>query len=157
ILVLLVLAGCSTSTPNPEDDDGDGAQKRPRGKFTISKETTYITGPRDKNGYIDYAAALNKRLRKGITPANNANVLLWKAFGPHPEGRKVSAEYFQAMGIDAPPERGDYFMSLSRFEQKPLTGPGGSLRTRTNEIDGQLDRAREQPWTEKKYPVIARW
>jgi hypothetical protein len=156
-LTLLLLAGFSASKPNPEDDNGHDSQKRPRGKFTISKETTYITGPRDKNGYIDYAAALNKRLRKGITPANNANVLLWKAFGPHPEGRKVSAEYFQAMGIEAPSERGDYFTSLSRFERKPLTGRMGPPRTRTDQIDDQLDRARERPWTEKEYPVIARW
>jgi len=52
-----------------------------KGKFTISKETTFVTGPVDKDGYIDYTAALNERLRQGMTPENNANVLIWKALG----------------------------------------------------------------------------
>jgi outer membrane biogenesis lipoprotein LolB len=76
VLASLVLTGCSASAPNPEKDNGDEPRKKPRGKFTISRETTYVTGPRDKTGYIAYGAALNKRLQKGVTPANNANVLI---------------------------------------------------------------------------------
>src|ERR1700724_174995 len=68
-----------------EDKPKENAAKKHRGKFTISKETTYVTGPVDKDGYIDYAAALNERLRQGVTPENNANVLIWKALGPHPK------------------------------------------------------------------------
>src|SRR5262245_33592389 len=60
------------------------AANPPKGKFTISKETTYVTGPLDKDGYIDYAAALNERLGQGVTPENNANVLLWRAMGLQP-------------------------------------------------------------------------
>jgi hypothetical protein len=52
-------------------------QDTPRPKIDISKETTYVTGPLDKDGYIDYETALNDRLGKGITPEKNANVLLW--------------------------------------------------------------------------------
>src|SRR5690349_19780241 len=60
----------------------DKPVKKGRGKFTISKETTYVTEPVGKDGYPDYARALNRRLRQGVTPENNANVLLWKAIGP---------------------------------------------------------------------------
>src|SRR5262249_23075355 len=40
--------------------------------FTVSAETTYVTGPLDELGYVDYAAALNERLSRGVTPENNA-------------------------------------------------------------------------------------
>ena len=63
--------------------------------FTISPETTYVTAPVDAEGYIDYPTALNERLSKGITPENNANVLIWKALGPHPEGGTMPPEYFK--------------------------------------------------------------
>ena len=54
--------------------------------FTVGTETTYVTEPLDKQGYVDYVAALNQRMRKGITPEQNANVLIWQALGPRPEG-----------------------------------------------------------------------
>ncbi len=78
-----------------------------KGKFTISKETTFVTGPVDKDGYIDYVAALNERLRQGVTPENNANVLIWKALGPRPEGTTLGAEFCKLMGMQVPPENGE--------------------------------------------------
>ena len=62
------------------------ADDKPTPKFPLGKETTYVTGPLDKEGYVDYQAALNDRLSKGVSPDRNANVLLWKALGPTPEG-----------------------------------------------------------------------
>src|SRR5262245_10829322 len=66
--------------------------------FTVSPETTYVTSPLDKHGYVDYVTALNERLSKGITPESNANVLIWKALGPHPEGATMPPEYFKWLG-----------------------------------------------------------
>src|SRR5882724_7209102 len=80
------------------DDNKEATPKKHRGTFTISKETTYVTGPLDKDGYIDYAAALNERLSKGVTPESNANVLIWKAIGPRPERREIFAEFFRQLG-----------------------------------------------------------
>src|ERR1700687_337117 len=54
------------------------ANAPPKAKFTIGKDTTYVTGPVDKHGYIDYAAALHERLRQGVTPDNNANVVFYQ-------------------------------------------------------------------------------
>src|ERR1700730_3386738 len=67
--------------------------------FTVGSETTFVTEPLDKHGYIDYVTALNERLGKGITPDNNANVLIWQALGPHPEGGTMPEEYFQWLWI----------------------------------------------------------
>ena len=47
--------------------------------------TTFVTGPVDSQGYIDYEAALNQRLSEGITPQTNANVAILELLGPHPE------------------------------------------------------------------------
>src|SRR5438094_5975588 len=92
---VLSLVGLTALHAGPDDKavPAKGADKKEekkatkgKGTFTIGKETTYVTGPLDKDGYIDYAAALNERLGRGVTPENNACVLLWKALGPHPEG-----------------------------------------------------------------------
>ena len=74
-----------------------------------------MTGPLLADGRVDYIAALNSRLRQGVTPANNANVLFWKAFGPRPEGGTMPPEFFEWMGIEAPPERGDYYIDEFRY------------------------------------------
>src|SRR6516225_7174616 len=79
-------------------------QDQPEKKFPVGKATTVVEGPLDKDGYVDYEAALNERLGKGITPEKNANVLLWKAMGPTPEGAKMPAEFFKHLGIAEPPK-----------------------------------------------------
>src|SRR5690349_15385423 len=53
--------------------------------YTVSPETTYVTDAVDVHGVPDYVAALNDRLGKDVTPETNANVLIWRALGPHPE------------------------------------------------------------------------
>jgi hypothetical protein len=143
-LVLLIVATAACQ---------DQAKKQ-KGKITVGKDTTYVTEPLDKDGYVDYAAALNERLRKGVTPANNANVLFWKAIGPHPEGATMSAEFYGWLGIAAPPEEGDYFSDLSRFLKKQ----GKFDRDKgATELDAQLERARKRPWKANEYPVLADW
>jgi hypothetical protein len=130
------------------------ADGKPAPKFPLGKETTYVTGPLDKEGYIDYEAALNDRLGKGITPEKNANVLLWKAFGPRPEGGKgMPAEFFKWLGIDEPRPGGAYFIGLGTFMKD-------HLKLDESEFDGvydQEDRARLRVWTAKDYPRIAAW
>src|SRR5215813_7220512 len=92
------------------------AEDKPAPKFPLGKETTYVTGPLDKEGYIDYEAALNDRLGKGVTPEKNANALLWKALGPTPEGGPgMPAEFYKRLGIEEPPKQGDYFVGLTAY------------------------------------------
>src|SRR5437660_9603045 len=42
-------------------------QKVPPPKFTVSKETTYFVGPLDRDGYVDYVAAINQHYSRGVT------------------------------------------------------------------------------------------
>jgi hypothetical protein len=154
VLALVAAAGRGDS-PKEEATKDKGADKEPNKKFTIGKETTYVTGPLDKEGYVDYAAALNKRLSKGATPANNACVLIWEALGPRPEGgRNMPPKFFKWLGIAEPPEKGDYFIDLSRYLREQLkVAPGKDA----DAILHQLDRSMQRPWTTKEYPALASW
>ena len=63
-------------------------EKPPEPKLPLGKETTFVTGPLDKHGYIDYEAALNAEFSKGIAPEKNANALLILVLGSaKPEAR----------------------------------------------------------------------
>src|SRR5262245_6417352 len=108
LLGLGLMTGWGQSAGLQPSGSGDKGEKQRKPKFTISKETTYETRPARKDGTSDYAAALNQRLSQGVTPDNNANVLFWKAFGPHPERTTMPPEFFKWLGYQ-PPERGDYF------------------------------------------------
>ncbi len=127
---------------------------KPSPKFPLGKETTYVTGPLDKDGYIDYEAALNDRLGKGFTPDKNAVVLLWKALGPTPDGGKgMPAEFFKRLGMEEPPANGTYIIGLVAFLKD-------HLKLDRDEIDAgiaQLNSASLRPCTAKDYPHLAAW
>src|SRR6266446_2480599 len=135
----------SKAVPAKEDKPKEGAAKKHRGKFTISKETTYVTGPLDKDGYIDYAAALNELLSKGVTPENNANVLIWKALGPHPVSAMMSAEFFRMMGMEPPPEKGNYFIDQGEYIKDHLKLDLKSEKG--DEFFKQVGRCSAKPWS----------
>ena len=50
-------------------------------QITISRQTTYITTPLARGGGVNYLAWLNAHLSAGVTPANNAAVLVYEACG----------------------------------------------------------------------------
>jgi hypothetical protein len=123
--------------------------------FTVGPETTYVTGPLDKDGYVDYVTALNERLRQGITPENNANVLIWQALGPWP-GRMngMPPEHYHWLGIESPPEKGDYLITWRNYLN--------AYAANAVALDDQLEFERLQlasfwPWLAKEEPEIADW
>ena len=134
-------------------DEPETPKLRPR--ITLSKATTRVTGPLTKDGYIDYARVINQRLSVGVTTENNANVLIWKAMGPHPEQSNLGPRFFKLMKTEILPETGDYFADLNNFIKQELklkpTDP------RWNEIDDQQSEATSHPWTEQQYPNLAAW
>lgn len=171
VLVVLVAVGAGWAgklllerwrnlSPLAADSETGKEPKRKRGHITVGKETTYATDPLGKDGYVDYTAALNKRLRGDTTPANNANVLLWKAIGPHPEGVTMPPEFFEWQGVKPPPERGDYFVDFVRYvreQDQAHPVPGLPARAAKEAIDDQLSDAMRRPWTAKQYPAVAAW
>ena len=118
---------------------------------TVSKETTVITEPLRKDGYVDYIAATNKILSKDVTPENNALVPFWNTMGPAGVPLADRAEYFRLLGVNPPAEDGNYFISLEKFAEKQPGAVGLDV------IDGQLTKAQERPWTKSEFPVLAAW
>jgi hypothetical protein len=125
--------------------------------FTVSPETTYVTGPLDKDGYVDYVTALNERLRGDITPEQNANVLIWQALGPKPEGpdgSRMQPEYFQWLGVPQPPDEGEYLVSFTTILTEKVIG---DAPVRREEWYDREYRASSLPWSEKAEPELAEW
>ena len=135
-------------------DDKKPDDKKPAAKITLGKDTTYVVGPLDKEGYIDYEAALNAELSRGITVENNANALLWQVFGPIPEGGDgMPPLFFKWLDIQPPPKDGDYFIDLGKFARERLALTDAQL-TAVFELQGQ---ASARPWAPKDNPVLAEW
>jgi hypothetical protein len=164
LLLLGFLASTVWGDPaTPKTEPGKGPEKKAdtattkrKPRFTVGKETTYVSGPLTDDGYIDYATALNERLARGVTPDNNANVLIWKAIGPRPEGTALPAEYFRWLGIDEPPARGDYFVPMSQYMKDTLkidvTTP-----VEVEAVFNELERCTQRSWTARQHPKIAGW
>lgn len=86
----------------------------------ISKETTYITEPIGADGMVDYFAAIRQTQKEGVTPENNAAVLLWQAIGPWMIDLKDRPAFFKELGIPVLPEKGEYLTRISEGEDAKL-------------------------------------
>jgi len=123
----------------------------PEPKFKPSKETTFVLGPLDANGFIDYEAAVNKLLKGNTTPETNAVVLLLKCFGPKPEGAELKPDFYKALGVEAPSVEGEYLVSHSKHFKTELSGEGMPA---FNEFEACL---KQQPWKPADSPKHAEW
>ncbi|HYV38722.1 MAG TPA: hypothetical protein VE988_23760 [Gemmataceae bacterium] len=135
-----------------------GPDKKAKPKFTIAKDTTYLTEPLDKGGYVDYVKGFNNLMSKGVTPDNNANVLLLKACGPQYDDViidvAIPAAYFKFLGIEPLPKDGAYFVSLMQhLKSKGKIGKD----FKENELFDLSLRLCVEPWTAEKYPHVAAW
>ena len=125
--------------------------KKPVPKFKLGKDTTFVDGPLDKDGYIDYEAALNERLKGKITPETNAVVLLLKCLGPKPEGDDLKPDFYKALGIEPPPAKGEYFVDSDKHFRE---GPKRLLPKGHSDLE---DRLRKWPWKAADAPKFAEW
>ena len=82
-------------------------------KLIISRATTYITRPLDKDGLPNYRLALQRYLMKGITPTNNAAVpaieIAIQGFRPFTgakrfDYRPLGLNQLKVLNVAAPPE-----------------------------------------------------
>ncbi len=92
---------------------------------TVSPKTTFITAPLRADGTVDYLAAVNERSSQGVTPQNNAAVLLVEAVGPEAIHESARDRFFQMLGIDPPPEGGPHLERFADYLERtmPLASP----------------------------------
>ena len=70
-------------------------------KIIISRETTYILGPLNPDGTVNYVKYLDDKHAEGVTAANNAAPLLLRAFGPEMLPDKIRAETLRRLNLPA--------------------------------------------------------
>src|SRR5687768_9506397 len=106
ILVLIVLVvgtlGLSVFGPSP--------------LIVVSRETTYLTEPLDPWGKVEYAEAIRRQMSEGVTPENNAAVLIWQALGPRDIPAERRPSLYSELGIAPLPEEGDYYLEHTASE-----------------------------------------
>src|SRR5690606_2729655 len=77
----------------------------PNPAIVVSKPTTHITAPLKPDGLPDYAQHLRDVYRTGVTPENNAAVVLWQHLWPEdidPQELVLIREELGLEGISTP-------------------------------------------------------
>ena len=106
-------------------------------KIVIGHDTTRISGPLRQDGTVDYVVATNQKYGKGVTPENNAFVMLFQAVGPEllPAANREKMLSLLDAGL---PEDDLYFVSF---------------KGRKRSFSAALDA----PWRARDYPELAAW
>jgi Tfp pilus assembly protein PilO len=139
--------------------------------ITIAKDTTYITEPLTPDGRPDYCAWLNRKYGAGVTPENNAAVLL---IGLMPDS--LAPEILSRMGFDpkrpsarpgwigGPFRKPDQTPELRKILESRLTSteprPAGLSEIPpdlAHAFRQQWQRAQSGPWSASDCPLIAVW
>jgi hypothetical protein len=111
--------------------------------IAVSKETTFVTKPLDKDGYVDYFAALNQKASEGVTVDNNAAVLFAKAgVGLSEFKPDVREWYCKMLGIQPSTDDSQDFMPLGELNGQDNT---------------DLTKVMTEPWSADKFPGFAEW
>src|SRR5262249_6130626 len=119
------------------------------------RETTYFLGPLLADGSVDYAAALNRRAAEGVTPADNAAVLLLPAFGAALLGDRADAAAVPArIGARPLAPTGQAFLSMRDYVATLRPADGGAA---VSTADLLRDTVRDAPWAEAEHPLAAGW
>ena len=124
-----------------------------RGKADKAKHAALTSAGNEKSAremslWLLYFS-LDQRLRGSTTPKDNANVLLWQAYGPHT--LKMSDAYFERLGIERPPEEGRYFIPLEKFVKADAKAKAA------DPYFERLDHLQRRPWTPKEAPEFDAW
>lgn len=177
LVALAQSAGGSSAASKPA---ATTATTQPVPKITISKETTYYLGPVNADGTIDYLAAINDRWGKGVTPENNAAVLLLSLISPkemRDGGMRPDGYYEQllkALKMPRPAEAqlfitGSKFFEKDKDAQAAASEPGASTPAISHEGSPVyvppptpayvkwVEKATAGAWSAKELPGIARW
>jgi len=136
-------------------------EKKPFVAVTISRETTYITQPLRKDGYVNYVAALNQRIGAGVTPANNAAVLFLKAMGPDQILPQFRAEYCRLLEIEPLPAKGDYYIPanicVKTVSNAARPVPPQGEEKEQDVYTTQVTPAMKRPWSRNVFPALVGW
>ncbi len=130
-------------------------------KVKIGRDTTYVDGPLTNDGYIDYIAHFNKVLSDGVTPQNNAAVLLVQTYPGEITSEKFMKRFCKALGIKPVPLDGDHYEDLFKFLRRrdgitENTTPEERTRL-ADKHEAIWERVMADVWTAKSHPEVKEW
>lgn len=150
VLACIALSASLTCAQEPVSQ----AASRPNVKFTISPQTTVISGPVSADGTINYLAALDAELSQGVTLANNAAIPLIRVLGLlDPDLEEV---VLKRLEMQPPPMGRDAFVNLDDYAVRQR-GPDKDIVEQSRQRSELLDKAIAQPWTAAEFPLVAQW
>jgi hypothetical protein len=130
-------------------------------RLSVSRQTTYFTGPLRPDGSVDYAATLNELYGAGVDPENNSAIPLMAALGD-----AVPEAVAKRMGrpqAPAPTERflggpGDWskYIEWRRERGRPLAA-GMDDKAAGRRLDTEVGATIRGPWAAANYPLVAGW
>ena len=151
----------------------------PNPAIVVSKETTFITEPLGEDGLPDYEAYLLQQGSEGVTPENNAAVLIWQAMWPGELQQEHWLLICDALGMEKVPSTKDALVApydetvrdkiamelAGRFsEQAAGDEPKEDYFSETWQTqlrDGAaydlVGEAGDRPWTSEQLPALAQW
>lgn len=125
----------------------------PNEELVVSPETTFVTEPVLPDGRVDYQHAVNALLSDGVTPENNAVVVLGRAMQLIDSGNPaIDEEFWNSLGVE-PIHVEHRLVELSELRTNTDPLPDGSpvLERRWEEFD----RIVSEPWKRRERPEWA--
>ncbi len=146
----------SSSVCRAADEDATPTPELTKAGIKLSKETTYFVEPLREDGTVDYVAAFNKRLSEGVTPENNAAVLIWQAIGYRKDmSEKFNERAAERLGIDSLPKEGPVLLGIDEFLRTlPDEQQAGINKEQIYKDQG---RSMTRPWLPAQFPLINQW
>jgi hypothetical protein len=129
-------------------------------KLKVAPQTTGAAVPLRPDGYPDYLAALNERMSQGVTPENNAAVLLVRAMGTQELPPELRGEFLKRMGLPPslePPSFAAWEKYAKRIPESSITTTVGSQADPFEQLLELIDRGIERPWRTDELPQLAKW
>ncbi|GAH70856.1 unnamed protein product, partial [marine sediment metagenome] len=122
-------------------------------KITVSPETTYLTGPLNADGTVNYTQALIDRYSKGVTPDNNAMTLLARAFGPDFLPEETRAEILRQLGLTEE----DLVAGKKYVSWRDYLEAAGLDREQIDPNGDLVEQLGRRPWAAEDHPQVAAW
>ena len=144
----------------------------PNPAIVVSKATTHITAPLDEKGLPDYEAYWLQQATEGVTPENNAAVLLWQALWPGDLDEQHWLPLCDALGMeDIPSQETSLEAIYSREVTQQVADWLAEQHDRPEGVEQELwlERLRDEtaneltdeaihcPWTGHQIPPLAKW
>ena len=134
--------------------------ERPSSDVSISKQTSYITAPLRPDGLPDYEQYVRQKMSDGVTPENNAAVLLFQALWPSELEPDQYDAVLSELGLHEIPSTEAALQSVyGDLNRKQVLDwmPKATAGDAEPDPDSLIGRASNRSWTNQQIPPLAKW